>query len=69
MEPSAALEVQSAPKTEPTPEPVPEQTVVNPQLEDMVCVEGFGWLECRRAGEAIYAEDMYETGNKIGSMG
>ena len=53
----------------PTPVPVPQQTVTDPQPGDMVYVPGFGWLECRGIGEVIYAADIYENGNKVGSMG
>ena len=52
-----------------TPAPVPSQTVTDPQPGDMVYVPGFGWLECRGIGEVIYAADIYENGNKVGSMG
>ena len=75
----APMEVPAAPKAQPTPEaepapestpaPNPVQTLIDPQSGDMVYVEGFGWMECQAPGEVIYAEDMYENGNKIGSMG
>ena len=68
MEIPAAPEAQPAPEPEATPESVLAQTVIDPQLGDMVYVEGFGWLECQEPGEVTYAEDMYENGNKIGSM-
>lgn len=32
-------------------------------------VPGFGWVEGGGENTVIYAEDMYENGNKIGSMG
>lgn len=59
------------PKTtpEPAPDPVPAQTVVAPQPSDMVYVPGFGWLESQGEGTVIYAEDVYENGNKAGIMG
>ena len=57
------------PNPEPVPAPVPAQVATDPQPGDMVYVPGFGWLECQGPGEVIYAEDMYENGNKIGSMG
>lgn len=73
------MEVPAAPKAQPTPEaepasestpaPNPVQTLIDPQPGDMVYVAGFGWLECQEPGEVTYAEDMYENGNKIGSMG
>lgn len=57
------------PEPEPTPTSAPSQTVTDPQPGDMVYVPGFGWLVSQGPGEVIYAEDMYENGNKIGSMG
>lgn len=31
---------------------------------------GFGWIEDNDTpNEGVYAEDMYENGNKVGSMG
>ena len=30
---------------------------------------GFGWIEDKGENECIFAEDMYENGNKIGIMG
>lgn len=35
----------------------------------MVYVPGFGWLESQGEGTVIYAEDVYENGNKAGIMG
>lgn len=32
-------------------------------------VEGFGWIESQGPNYIEYAADMYENGNKIGSMG
>ena len=73
MEVPAAPKAQPTPEAEPAPEstpaPNPVQTLIDPQPGDMVYVEGFGWLECQEPGEVTYAEDMYENGNKIGSMG
>lgn len=31
-------------------------------------IEGFGWIEDQGAGTGIQADDMYENGNKIGTM-
>lgn len=53
----------------PTPEPGTEQTVADQQSNDMVYVPGFGWIENQGPNQVEYAEDMYENGNKIGSMG
>lgn len=36
--------------------------------EYMVYVEGFGWITDEGEGSGIYADDMYENGNKIGIM-
>lgn len=57
------------PAAEPTPEPIPAQMVVDPQPDNMVYVEGFGWLESQGEGTVIHDDMMYENGNKIGSMG
>lgn len=78
-------EVPTVPKAQPTPEPEQEaepvsapestsapvspQTITDPQAGDIVYVPGFGWLECQDPGEIIYAEDIYENGNKVGVMG
>ena len=68
-----ALEAEPEPEPvsapEPTSVPAPPQTVVDPQLGDMVYVPGFGWLESQGPGEVIHDENMYENGNKIGIMG
>lgn len=64
-----APEVQPTPKPESASAPAPAQTVSEPQSGGMFYVPGFGWLESQGPGEVIYAEDMYENGNKIGIMG
>ena len=80
-----STEISAAPETQPKPEPVmeathepiPEQNTVpsstreitEPPSGDMVYVEGFGWIESQGPNHVEYAEDMYENGNKIGSMG
>ena len=58
------IQVQS---TQPEPDSKPE--VSDSNLENMVYVEGFGWIESQGPNQVEYAEDMYENGNKIGSMG
>ena len=60
--------------SEATPKPVPDPTHKLPtaqpmQSGDMVYVEGFGWIESQGPNYIEYAADMYENGNKIGSMG
>ena len=60
--------------SEATPKPAPEPTHKLPtaqpmQSGDMVYVEGFGWIESQGPNYIEYAADMYENGNKIGSMG
>ena len=56
------------------PEPAPaegptiQSTAEAPQ-DSMVYVPGFGWLQSEGAGEWSVSENMYENGNKVGSMG
>ena len=78
IEMPAAPQVQPAPEpkatSEATPKPVPDPTRKLPtaqpmQSGDMVYVEGFGWIESQGPNRVEYAADMYENGNKIGSMG
>lgn len=64
----AVPEVQPTPESEPVADPAPSQAA-DTQPSDTVYVPGFGWLESQGSGEVIYAEDIYENGNKIGSMG
>ena len=63
-------EVPVVPKAQFAPEsgPAPSQ-VTDAQPSDTVYVPGFGWLESQGSGEVIHGEDIYENGNKIGSMG
>ena len=68
-ESEGAQEADPEPAPESTPEPASAPTVINPQLGDMVYVPGFGWIESQGPTQVEYAEDMYENGNKIGSMG
>ena len=78
IEMPAAPQVQPAPEpkatSEATPKPVPDPTRKLPtaqpmQSGDMVYVPGFGWIESQGPNRVEYAADMYENGNKIGSMG
>ena len=68
-ESEVAQEADHEPTPESTPEPASAPTVINPQPGDMVYVPGFGWIESQGPNQVEYAEDMYENGNKIGSMG
>ena len=68
-EPEEISEAAHEPTPEPTSEPAEEQTTDTPQSGDMVYVPGFGWIESQGPNQVDYAKDMYENGNKIGSMG
>lgn len=59
------------PDPAPTKEPIAEPSVEEaPQPHDgMVYVPGFGWLQSEGPGEWSVSENMYENGNKVGSMG
>ena len=50
-------------------EPEAASAAPNTTPDNMVYVPGFGWLKSQGPNHAEYAEDMYENGNKIGSMG
>lgn len=54
---------ESAPAEEPTIQPTAEA----PQ-DGMVYVPGFGWLQSGGPGEWSVSENMYENGNKVGSL-
>ena len=59
------------------PEPVPaEEPITKSPAEEtlqphdgMIYVPGFGWLQSEGPGEWSISENMYENGNKVGSMG
>lgn len=51
------------PLQEPEPAPAPDS-----ELDNMVYVPGFGWIENQGPNHVEYAENMYENGNKIGIM-
>ena len=55
--------------TQPEPKSAPEPKANDNELADMVYVPGFGWIESQGSNQVEYAEDMYENGNKIGTMG
>lgn len=55
------------PQPEPTP-PTPQPTI-ELQPGDEVYIPGFGLVPYEGPNHREYAADMYENGNKIGSMG
>ena len=56
-------------KKQEEPAPAENQTPKTGDTKDgMVYVEGFGWITDEGEGSGIYADDMYENGNKIGIM-
>lgn len=68
---SLVSEAQATPEQNDTPL---QESVSAPALPDTtqnnaVYVPGFGWIESQGPNHIEYAEDMYENGNKIGSMG
>ena len=63
-EPTPAVET---PQPEPAP-PAPQPTI-ELQPGDEVYIPGFGWVPYEGPNHREYAADMYENGNKIGSMG
>ena len=68
-----AIAEQSAaiPKPAPTEEPIAKSPAEEtPQPHDgTIYVPGFGWLQSEGPGEWSVSENMYENGNKVGSMG
>ena len=77
IEDEPMTEQKSAPSTQTDPTPVqpaqpesaPEPIANDNELADMVYVPGFGWIQSEGPNHVEYAEDMYENGNKIGTMG
>ena len=55
--------------TEPTPAVETPQPTIELQPGDEVYIPGFGWVPYEGPNHREYAADMYENGNKIGSMG
>ena len=55
--------------TQSEPKSAPEPIANDNELADMVYVPGFGWIRSEGPNHVEYAADMYENGNKIGSMG
>ena len=64
-EAQATSEQNATPAQEPEPAPTSPDSTQN----NVVYVPGFGWIESQGPNHIEYAEDMYENGNKIGSMG
>lgn len=56
-----------------TPQPGTAPSTPQPTIErqpgDEVYIPGFGWVPYEGPNHREYAADMYENGNKIGSMG
>lgn len=69
LEPAPVPEVSYGLAPEQAAEPHVAKTTIEPPSGDMVYVEGFGWIESQGPNHVEYAEDMYENGNKIGTMG
>ena len=77
IEDEAETEQKSAPPTQTESAPVhptqsesaPEPIANDNELADMVYVPGFGWIQSEGPNHVEYAEDMYENGNKNGTMG
>lgn len=64
VEPTSVAEMPQLEIEPPTPQPTIEL-----QPGDEVYIPGFGWIQSEGPNHAEYAADMYENGNKIGSMG
>lgn len=58
------------PDANPTAAPVQENNPQHGQIKDgKMYIEGFGWIDYHGGGTVgIPADDMYENGNKVGSM-
>ncbi len=65
LQPSA----EQTPAKNSAPEPTPPQPPKELQSGDEVYIPGFGWVPYEGPNHREYAADMYENGNKIGSMG
>lgn len=73
IETPADSELQLSAEQMPAKNSVPEQTLSQPSKElqpgDKVYVAGFGWVEYEGPNHCEDGADIYENGNKIGSMG
>ena len=56
-------------RQQPEPTPPTPQPTIELQPSDEVYIPGFGWVPYEGPNHREYAADMYENGNKIGSMG
>ena len=65
--PAEPTSVAEMPQLEPEL-PAPQPTI-ELQPGDEVYIPGFGWVPYEGENHREYAADMYENGNKIGSMG
>ena len=67
--PAPTAENQGVSALEP-PTPLESETETSGDSSgDMAYVPGFGWIESQGPNQVIYADNMYENGNKIGIMG
>lgn len=59
------------PESAPVEEPTMQPTAETPQATqgDMIYVPGFGYLQSEGSCEWSVSENMFENGNKVGSMG
>lgn len=48
--------------------PHPVRTITIQQPSNMTYVNGFGWLECQTFGKDLYAEDIYESSNRVSTL-
>lgn len=70
QKPVAKPENTIIPDANPTAAPVQENDPQHGQIKDgKIYIEGFGWIDYHGGGTVgMPADDMYENGNKVGSM-
>mgnify|MGYP004657392953 FL=1 len=70
--PKADVVTTAEKKNTETPQPEPAPPTPQPTIElqpgDEIYIPGFGWVPYEGPNHREYAADMYENGNKIGSM-